>query len=273
MTATEPLSIDRLNAAVTVLGEGFARRWQILAWEEVTSTNQVLWERIAAGAQPGTVVVASRQTAGRGQRSHQWLSQPGGLYLSAAVRPDILARYSPQLTLACAWGIAAALRDRQIPVSLKWLNDLLLQGRKLGGILTETRLRGDRLDWAVVGVGVNWRNPVPEVGTNLKQFWAEHPQVRSLSLEMLAALVLSGIDRGLQRLQTSGIEAILPDYQALLVNLHQPIQRDEVRGTIIGVSGDGSLIVRRQEGGRVRIPPGTLSLGYPANFRENRADG
>lgn len=216
MGETPTLSIPRIEAAIATLEPALNGYFQITVQETVSSTNQLLWDRLEAGGEAGTVILASRQTSGRGQRGHHWLSEPGGLYLSLAARPNLAAQDSAQLTIASAWGIARSLRDGQIPVSLKWLNDIFLQGRKLGGILTETRLQGDRMTTAVIGVGVNWNNRVPEVGITLHQFWANHPEFPPCSLEMLAARVLVGIEWGLYRLEHRGIEAIRPEYEQFL---------------------------------------------------------
>lgn len=216
MGETPNLAIPRIEAAIATLEPALRGYFQITVEGTVSSTNQLLWERLEAGVAPGTVILASRQTSGRGQRGHRWLSEPGGLYLSLYATPNLAAQDGSGLTVASAWGIARSLRDGNIPVSLKWLNDIFLQGRKLGGILTETRLQGDRITTAVIGVGVNWNNRVPEVGINLHQFWANHPESCPCSLEMLAARVLVGIEWGLYRLEHRGIETIRPEYEQFL---------------------------------------------------------
>lgn len=118
----------------------------------------------AEGAPHGTVVVATIQTGGRGQRGRPWRSPPGGLWLSVVARP---ARTEAIGTLAIRAGlaIAAALAARHPglpPLALKWPNDLLLQGRKLGGILTEARWSDDRCLWVIIGVGLNVANALPD---------------------------------------------------------------------------------------------------------------
>ncbi|WP_256871928.1 biotin--[acetyl-CoA-carboxylase] ligase [Nostoc sp. TCL26-01] len=139
----------------------------------VASTNLTLWELIDKGAGAGTVVIATQQTAGRGQWGRQWVSPNGGLYVSVAISPQLAANYAYQLTFASAWGIAHQLRECGINVGIKWPNDLVLDGRKLGGILTETKINQGEITEAVVGVGINWSNPVPETGINLKSWLAK----------------------------------------------------------------------------------------------------
>lgn len=267
-------SRDRLQGALVALKTPSSPRWNLIVRSQVTSTNRELWQQIDAGAPSGTVVLATRQTAGRGQRDRHWASPPGGLYLSVGFALGWAARYGSMLTVAAGWGIATALRDRQIPVSLKWLNDLILGDRKLGGILTETRLSGDRIERAAIGVGINWRNDPPDPGVSLAQFWAETPQIAPFSLETLAALVLSGIDRGLQRLHRQGPAAVLPDYERLLVHRNRRVavgEGDDTEwGTCLGVDEDGSLRLRFDDGREQSFRSGTLSLGYGANLTDER---
>ncbi|MBW4620657.1 MAG: biotin--[acetyl-CoA-carboxylase] ligase [Cyanosarcina radialis HA8281-LM2] len=185
-------------------------------FDTLPSTNQTLWDLIDRGAVPGTVVIALQQTAGKGQWGKQWESPLGGLYLSLALVPNLLASESAQLTLCSAWGIATALRARDIPVFIKRPNDLMLSGRKLGGILTEARVQHEQISSAVVGVGINWTNPVPEIGINLESF-LETQSTRSItSLEMLAGIALEGLLSGYQSCSVSGMETILPSYLQLL---------------------------------------------------------
>lgn len=184
----------------------------------VASTNQTLWELLDQGAPVGTVVIGAEQTAGRGQWGRQWESSLGGLYLSVALKPNWPATNSGDLTIAIAWGIATTLRNHQIPLQLKPPNDLFLAGRKLGGILTETRIQQGMITSAVIGVGINWENPVPAVGISLQSYWQQEnisPQISSL--ETLAQLTVEGIFLGYDQLLTNGLDSLLPDYQKLSI--------------------------------------------------------
>ncbi|WP_347343131.1 biotin--[acetyl-CoA-carboxylase] ligase [Limnothrix sp. FACHB-708] len=172
----KPTPIDPAEFSAAVLRET-ARlgvrlpRLQVLA--ETGSTNQVAWELAQAGAQPRTIVIALQQSAGRGQWGRQWSSPLGGLYLSRYFAPQLLPEDGAQLTLAAAWGLGQTLRDRGVPVALKWPNDLVVRGRKWGGLLTETRLVGGKIARAVTGLGLNWANPVPETGINATELFSE----------------------------------------------------------------------------------------------------
>ncbi len=210
----------------------------------------------------------------------------GGLYLSTAFAPDLPVENIAQLTLCTAWGIAKALRDipgrlsgvaGNIPVRVKWPNDLVLMKRKLGGILTETRIRQETITEAVVGVGINWTNPVPETGINLKSYLENQDLPLIGSLEMLTAIVLYGLLSGYQYWQQNGVDALLPAYLELLAYRDRPLIVNGLSGTIVGVTSTGELRISLHTSSPSRnrdlqtedashseilLKPGTISLGY-----------
>lgn len=127
--------------------------------DEVESTNALMMARGRAGAVHGAAVRARVQTAGRGRRAHAWSSPEGGLYLSVLIRPQVASAQLPGLPVACALGIAGALRAVGCSrAQLKWPNDVVVGRVKLAGILTELAW-GDAGPFAVCGVGVNMRMP------------------------------------------------------------------------------------------------------------------
>ncbi|MEL6352937.1 MAG: biotin--[acetyl-CoA-carboxylase] ligase [Cyanobacteria bacterium J06627_28] len=241
----------------------------IYVFESLPSTSTHLWN-LQKNVKAGTVVVAQRQSAGRGQRGHVWHSEPGGLYLSLALEPDLPVSHSAQLTCLSAWGIATALNNLGIPVQVKWPNDLFFRGKKLGGILTETKVVGacrgnsgtklsqapsiDRksqttsgptahIAQAVVGVGINWHNPVPETGITLAEILetidAGKPDSESLKnkincLEVLIALVIRGILQGAFFRQRVGGQVFMKAYQKLLTQF----------GKVVSIDSDTSYLAK-----------------------------
>ena len=237
--------------------------------ETVSSTNQTLWELLQTDITSTPVVIATQQTAGRGQWGRQWQSTRGGLYLSMGMNFNSVNILPPQLTMATAWGIATQLQEYNIPVQLKWPNDLILKGRKLGGILTETKMSQQQISQAVIGVGINWNNPVPETGINLQQYLAKSTEpVKVQSLELLAALVISGIELGLKLCLQGKIEYLLKNYLRLLNSLGRQVKIDGNSGVVVGVTFTGELRVQlgsippSATSREVCIKPGTISLGY-----------
>ena len=129
-----------------------------MALDSVDSTNGEAKRLAEAGAAANTVVWALEQSAGRGRRGRIWDSPPGNLYCSMLLRPDYPAREAMLLTFAASCSVAdavAAVLPGSAHVTCKWPNDVLVEGRKVAGILVETATEGERLEWMVLGVGVN----------------------------------------------------------------------------------------------------------------------
>jgi BirA family biotin operon repressor/biotin-[acetyl-CoA-carboxylase] ligase len=238
-------------------------------FESVSSTNQILWDLLKQGTDANPVVIATQQTVGRGQWGRQWISPTGGLYLSMGIFPKLEAMDSYQLTLASAWGIAAQLRQCGVSVGIKWPNDLVLHGRKLGGILTETKVHNGQIIQAVIGVGINWANPVPDTGINLETWQASQPTKLISCLEMLTSTVLLGIQSGIECLCQEGVSVLLSRYLDLLTNMGDKVYINNLLGTVVGVNSQGNLRISLEthDPNDIKTPelyvePGTISLGY-----------
>ena len=268
------LNKQKLQAVLSVEGKNTELPFSLHIFESVASTNKTLWELIAQKPGSGCVVIAAEQTAGRGQWGRQWVSEQDGLYLSFGFAPQLDINSGYQLTLATAWGIAEQLRNYGVDVEIKWPNDLILDGRKLGGILTETKVSVGKITQAVIGVGINWKNPVPSSGINLHS-WNNRGNPTQLScLEKLAAIVLLGIDSGIQCLEREGVNILLSRYSKLLSNMGDRVDvNDDFSGTVVGVTATGNLHVRRWASAdnvsvtpaSIFLRPGTISLGYRKN--------
>ena len=231
-------------------------------YDRLTSTNTKLWSLIDRGTAMPVGALAFEQSAGRGQWGKNWVSQPGGLYLSVALNLDLDLNNNSHLVMATAWGIATVLRSYGLPVTIKWSNDLILERRKLGGIKIETRNSKNKIVKAVVGVGINWCNRVPEVGINLQSY--NYQSERKInSLEELAAITSYGIVLGYQYYLTVGIEQLLSNYLAILDSLGQQITINNSPGKVIGVTTEGKLKVKMHiTSTEITLDPGRVSLGY-----------
>jgi BirA family transcriptional regulator, biotin operon repressor / biotin---[acetyl-CoA-carboxylase] ligase len=255
------LNLQQIETEINKLSNRhIPQQLSIHLYDAIPSTNQILWKLIDRDVKPPVAAIATQQTAGRGQWGRHWESQAGGLYLSVAIDINISAGDASHLTLFSAWGIANALRSYKIPVSLKWPNDLILEKRKLGGIKSETRIQQEKIVQAVIGVGINWTNPVPEVGMNLQSLSSHE----IASLEQLAAIAIEGIFSGYHYYLTKGIETLLPSYLDFL-NLGGKVTVNGCPGVVVGVSDRGELRVLLQSSGastEIHLPSGTISLGY-----------
>lgn len=231
----------------------------------IPSTNQHLWSLIEQKQPLPLAAIALQQTAGKGQWGKTWQSSLGGLYLSVGMETNLSSDYYPHLIMATAWGIATALRQYHLPVLLKWSNDLILLGKKLGGIKIETRTQQQHLTHAVVGVGINWTNSVPDLGINLQSYYQTQTEPKITCLEQLTAITVYGILSGYQHYLDVGIEQLRDDYLQLLSNLGQQVTIQGCPGTVSGVTTKGELKVRLRSPGattEICFAPGQISLGY-----------
>ncbi|MGC8938865.1 MAG: biotin--[acetyl-CoA-carboxylase] ligase, partial [Thermodesulfovibrio sp.] len=130
---------------------------EIVVYDEVESTNSKANELLKQGYPSGTVVIADRQTKGKGRLGRTWISPSGkNLYMSIALKPGIPPKYATLLTLTSVVACTTALRRyTDIPVMIKWPNDMLIDDKKIGGILTEMKIEGEKIKSAVVGIGIN----------------------------------------------------------------------------------------------------------------------
>ena len=226
---------------------------------EVDSTNRQarLWAR--EGAPDGAVVVAARQTAGRGRMQRKWESPAGtGLYLSAVVRSPLPPEKLPCLTFAAAMAACDVCRALGARAAVKWPNDLVLEGRKIAGILLERE--GDA---AVIGIGVNVRQRLCDFPEELRE--------KAGSLEMLTGrpVDLSALERGLidalgNRVAQAERGEWRDDYRAMCITLGAPvcvIAADETfEGTAEEMDETGALLVRDKTGTLRRVLAGDVSV-------------
>ena len=229
------------------------------------STNQYLWSLIEQKQTLPIAAIALEQTAGKGQWGKTWQSSDGGLYLSVGIETYLRSNCYAHLIMATAWGIAKALRKYHVPVVIKWFNDLILSGKKLGGIKIETRTQKEYINHAVVGVGINWTNPVPSLGINLHTYYQTQPEPQILCLEQLTAITIYGILSGYQFYLNEGIEKLRQNYLQLLSNLGQEINIQGCTGIVTSVTTQGELqVCLRSPGAKTEVcfAPGKISLGY-----------
>lgn len=220
------------------------------------STMDSLHQLAAAGAPAGTAVLADEQTAGRGSRGRVWRSPPGGLWLSVLGRP---ATADLELvSLRAGLAVAEAL-DRLTPrveLRLKWPNDLMLEDRKVGGILCEARWQGPSLCWVVIGLGLNVKNPTPpqlaDTAANLARV-APGLAPGDLAEPVLAAL--RGVDASAGSLTATERRRFAERDWLLGRELEAP-----VAGRAAGLAEDGALLVHRPDGVVLPVRAGTVLL-------------
>ncbi len=228
--------------------------------ESTPSTQDLLHELAASGAPAGTAVVARAQTLGRGSRGRSWESPVGGLWLSVLLRPLVepaLEVLSVRVALAVAGAIESATAAR-VTIGLKWPNDLMLAGRKLGGILCEARWQGGALGWVAVGVGVNVRNTIPaslaDSAIALASVLDDVEPERLIEPVVTAVAAIGGRQGHLGAEEAA--DFAVRDW------LRGRRLREPGAGTAEGVSPDGALILRRDDGSVQEVRSGSILLAH-----------
>jgi BirA family biotin operon repressor/biotin-[acetyl-CoA-carboxylase] ligase len=260
-----------------------ATRWigrRLEVHPEVDSTNLVAEALARAGAPEGTLVVADRQTAGRGRLGRSFFS-PGGssLYLSLVLRPPGPPERVPQHVFAAAVAVAAAAR-RVLPdpdrLEIKWPNDVLVGGRKLSGINLPAQLETSRVVYAVLGVGIN-------VNTEARQFPEELRAIAtSLAIERGAPLdrvafgeaFLLDLEGEIDRLRDRGFGPVLERWkdcfrmQGAQIRVGGPGLPEEIAGRVRGVDAQGALLVETDRGVQRIVAGDVTLLERPGSLRE-----
>ncbi len=215
--------------------------WRLTWWPCCGSTEQRLEQELASGGQPPLAVLAGHQRFGHGQRGRPWISPPGGVWLSAALPWPAEPGASSALGLAVAVGLAQQLEALGLTVQLKWPNDLLVNGRKLAGLLPRLSLRGPAIRLARVGVGLNSRNRVPAGAISLRE--ALGRQTTASDVPALTARVLAALEWAVFRSTSPELVRRLAE-RRLLVPAEVMTYRQE-RWQVEGLSVDGGLLLSR----------------------------
>ncbi len=233
----------------------------------IDSTNSEAERLLAAGMEDPCVVVAGEQTAGRGRMGRQWHSpHQGNLYVSFAFRPRLIPRDMPVVTLWFGLAVARCLQDEfELPVLLKWPNDLHLNGRKVAGMLTEARIDADQTRDLVFGLGMNiaaemeaWPETVRQRATTLN---SHHPvSVNAVSMSVIKAVLGS-----FARFVAGDREALAKDWPRFDALAMRTVEAEyngkRIRGTAQGIHPDGSLRLQTEDGAILSLHSGEVTIG------------
>lgn len=235
-------------------------RWH----DSVPSTNDLALRLTQVPVPEGTVVVAEEQTAGRGRRGRSWASPRGGVWLSVILSPTLALERVPIVGFAAAIAAAVAIRKTTgLLARLKWPNDVLVDGRKVVGVLTEA---APAPGWVVVGIGINAnvsRDALPEVpgdrAASLQTLLG-----RPIDREALTRTLLLELDRWYDTLTSAGVESVLRRWREMADTLGRAVRVETATATICGVAHDvdeaGALLVRLTDGTLHRVVAGEVRL-------------
>lgn len=234
---------------------------------ETDSTNIQARRLAEEGAPSGTLAVADCQKAGKGRRGRSWVSPPGtGIWMSLVLRPDILPASASMVTLVAGMAAAKGIRAvTGLDAGIKWPNDVVVQGRKVCGILTEMSTEEESIRHVVVGMGINvnteaFPEELLETATSLK-LEAGAPVKRS---PVIAAVAEAFEDYYSRFLETCNMELLKEEYNGLLVNRGRIVRvldpGKEYQGKALGIGSDGSLLVEREDGKVETVISGEVSV-------------
>ena len=236
-------------------------------FEELPSTNDLAKELGSKNAPEGSLVVAECQTRGRGRLGREWDSPPGvGLYVSLILRPPLPPSELPQITLTAAVAVVRALRKSTgVAPGIKWPNDLLVDGKKLGGILTEMETESDQIRYLVVGLGLNVNNrefppPLDQTATSLAL-----ARGSTYSRRRILRAWLEEFEALYEHFLKQDFGGILDEWREYNVTLGQTVTvrqgPREISGLALEVAGDGALLLRQRTGEVIRVTSGEIAPG------------
>jgi BirA family biotin operon repressor/biotin-[acetyl-CoA-carboxylase] ligase len=225
----------------------------ILYYPEVTSTMDIARDLARKNCPDLTVVIAGRQTQGRGRLKRRWLSDDGGLYFTMVLRPPIPVQLSFRVNFLASLTLAKVIREMlQIDAMVKWPNDILVDQRKISGMLSELEAEADRVFFINIGMGINVNNDPSGVGpeaSSLKKISG-----RQVSKKDLLARFLEKFG---DRMKNADFENIISEWKKYTVTLGRYVrivtQREESEGLALDVDENGALVLELADGERKKI--------------------
>jgi BirA family biotin operon repressor/biotin-[acetyl-CoA-carboxylase] ligase len=214
---------------------------------EIGSTMDAARELAKRGAGERTIVIAEAQTRGRGRLSREWLSPEGGIYFTLILRPRISPAYAPRINLMAAIAVAATIRKLfGLKAELKWPNDVLIEGKKVCGILAEMDAEMDVVNFVNIGIGINVNTSVPQfekTATSLKDALG-----KEISRKEFLSTLLVEIERRLPLLMKADL---LEEWKKLSATLNRDVRviglSEEVKGQAIDIDATGALILKGKD--------------------------
>lgn len=250
----------------------FLGRGRIHYRSEVDSTNNLAKELAGRGANEGTLAVAEKQLKGRGRRNRSWYSPEGdGLYFSMILRPALHPTEAHKLTIIAAVALAEAVnKTTELNAGIKWPNDLLIEGRKIAGILTEINADPDHIDYAVLGIGLNvLTSDFPETLTSTSTSIYMETGKR-ISKVVLLQKILTEFEKLYVDGLGEGFKNIINQYRNMSIVLGRQISVDYAGSNFSGIAeaidDDGRLVIRSEKNRRTTIISGDI---IPADQGEN----
>ncbi len=235
-------------------------------FDEVDSTNVQCRRACSNNPIEGMVVAAEEQTSGRGRLGRSWISPKGtGIWMSIVLKPNISPMVAPRATLIGAAAVYTALKDMGISVGIKWPNDIVINGKKICGILTEMNAEIERVNYVIMGIGINvnmesFPDELKEKATSLKNELGNE-----VDRKKLVANILNNFEVFYEEFKNTGdISRVIEICKegSLLINKEVRVinGNNEVICTVIDIDDEGELIVKHKDGTIKRVISGEVSV-------------
>ena len=235
---------------------------QLYYYHRLATTMETARELVKKGADEGTVVIAGTQTAGRGRIGRTWLSPEGSLAMSVILKPSL--DQLPQLIMIASLAVVRAIKNVSgIETQIKWPNDVLVKGKKVCGILIENEVKGGRVNFAIIGIGININfkplafPEIAQIATSLS-----HEMGTELSKTELTSALLLELEKLYLEAQTGA--PIYREWQKNMETLGRRIQvktgKTVEQGKAEKVTESGNLILRRADGSLAEITAGDVTV-------------
>lgn len=240
---------------------------EVLYFDTIDSTNTKAQELAEKGYQSGTLVVADKQESGKGRRGRSWVSPSGtGIFMTLMIKPDINPNNASMLTLVAALAVAKAITSVTGEEALiKWPNDIVVNGKKVCGILTEMNAQFDYINHIVVGIGINVHNEsFPEEISQMASSLMIEAGGKRFHRAQIIAETMSYFEQYYDTfLQTQDLSALVREYDKLLVNRNKSVRvldpKEPFDGKAMGITPKGELIVDTWES-RKLVSSGEVSV-------------
>ncbi len=237
---------------------------ELIYHDIVGSTNTVAYNLAKSGAKEGVVVIAEKQTKGRGRLSRAWSSpKEKGVYLSVILRPKMTPFKAPVMTLMAAVSLAQAIRENaDVRAFIKWPNDILINGKKVAGILTEMEAEADSVKFLILGIGINVATKDSELPRGATSIMREAGDF--VARPTLVKALFERLERNYLLIQKEGFLPIRMEWRNLSVTLGRRVRatcmRKAIEGEAVDIDSDGALKIRLDNGFYERVMAGDLAL-------------
>lgn len=262
-SVTQPLNLSEVkeNLRTRIIGH------PLVYFRELASTNQMARLLAEKVLREGTVTIAEKQTRGRGRFNREWVSPPNGLWLSIVLRPRAQAKHLPKLTLMASVAVAKTLRRLYgLKAEIKWPNDVLVNGRKVCGLLTEAETKGESTEFAVVGIGINANFDLSALPESLEysSTTLKHELKREIRREVLLGSLLEEMESLYDQFSRERFDQLIDEWRNLagMLGASVEIRADErkIQGQAVDIDQDGALILRLKDGGTRTVAFGDLRI-------------